>query len=114
MDIGNRCVNCGKDTSFGSGLFVNRIPADSDCESDVNNKQGNPIFADGEYRNGWLCPNCSVSECDRCDGMIANDEDITPIDLYGIEDNRSSENFYDGSWRVHFSCLTKNEKIHIE
>jgi hypothetical protein len=21
MDIGNRCVNCGKDTSFGSGLY---------------------------------------------------------------------------------------------
>ena len=36
MDIGNRCVNCGRDTSFGSGLFVNRIPADADYESDIN------------------------------------------------------------------------------
>ena len=32
-DIGNRCVHCGEDTSFGTGRFVNRIPADSTCEA---------------------------------------------------------------------------------
>jgi len=26
-DIGDKCISCFKDTSFGSGLFVNRIPA---------------------------------------------------------------------------------------
>ena len=31
-DIGNHCVECLKDTSFGTGLFVNRIPADRDVE----------------------------------------------------------------------------------
>ena len=27
-DIGNKCIYCFKDTSKGSGLFVDRIPAD--------------------------------------------------------------------------------------
>jgi hypothetical protein len=110
MDIGNRCVNCGKDTSFGSGLFVNRIPADADYESDINDEQGNPIFAEGEYRDGYLCPDCSVLPCDRCDEMITLDEDICPCDVYGEDDPRSQDEFSDGSWRVHFECLTKDEK----
>ena len=29
-DIGNKCVYCFRDTSFGSGLFVNRISALTD------------------------------------------------------------------------------------
>ena len=111
MDIGNRCVNCGKDTSFGSGLFVNRIPADADYESDTNDEQGNPIFADGQYRDGYLCPDCSAWECDRCDRMIPNDEDLTPSDIYDKDDPRSSKEFSDGSWRLHFECLTNKEQL---
>ena len=42
-DIGNNCVCCNQDTSFGSGRFVNRIPADADYES--LDDQGNTIFA---------------------------------------------------------------------
>ena len=49
VDIGDKCVECLRSTSFGSGLFVNRIPADND-----------------EYI-GWLCPECNWHECDRCD-----------------------------------------------
>ena len=30
QDIGDKCVYCFKDTSFGSGKFVNRIPALTD------------------------------------------------------------------------------------
>jgi hypothetical protein len=26
-DVGDRCVECDRDTSFGSGLFVNRVSA---------------------------------------------------------------------------------------
>ena len=26
VDIGNKCVHCKEDTSFGSGKFVNRYP----------------------------------------------------------------------------------------
>ena len=30
VDIGDKCVECLKSTAFGTGLFVNRIPADND------------------------------------------------------------------------------------
>lgn len=39
-DIGNKCIYCFEDTSFGSGRFVNRIPAD-----------------DGEHE-GYACSEC--------------------------------------------------------
>ena len=87
-DIGNHCVECGCDTSFGSGNFVNRIPAD-----------------DGE-KEGYLCASCMGTECDRCDKTIAMDEDITPYDVY--VDNDTGE-FSDGAYRVHEECLTPEE-----
>ena len=57
-DIGNKCVYCLEDTSFGSGRFVNRIPACTD-----------------EY-DGYACPECMEMECDRCDRPIGLDCDI--------------------------------------
>jgi hypothetical protein len=57
-DIGNKCIYCFEDTSFGSGKFVNRIPAD-----------------DGEH-DGYACPECMEMECDRCDRPIGLDCDI--------------------------------------
>ena len=59
---------------------------------------------------GYLCPECSALPCDRCEDMIEIDNDITPTDLYGIEDARSEKHFSDGSFRVHFKCLNKQEK----
>ena len=47
-DIGNKCVECLKDTSFGSGRFVNRISADN-----------------GIY-DGYQCADCQMFECDQC------------------------------------------------
>ena len=38
------CRDCGEDTSFGSGKFVNRIPAD----------------------DGWVCAECMLFDCDEC------------------------------------------------
>ena len=37
----NDCILCGEDTSFGSGRFVNRIPADdnymcAECQIDID------------------------------------------------------------------------------
>ena len=57
-DIGNKCIYCFEDTSFGSGRFVNRIPAD-----------------DGEH-DGYACPECMEMECARCDRMIGLDCDV--------------------------------------
>ena len=50
-DIGNKCIECSEDTSFGSGRFVNRIPAD-----------------DGE-NYGYLCPDCQDWDEEK-DGWI--------------------------------------------
>jgi len=69
-DINNNCVCCNKDTSFGSGRFVNRIPADADYES-LDDK-GNTIFKDGEYRDGYLCEPCQELECDKCSNRTAD------------------------------------------
>ena len=64
MDIGNNCVCCNKDTSFGSGRFVNRIPADAEYES--LDEKGHVIFAEDEYRDGYLCESCQEIESDKC------------------------------------------------
>ena len=38
------CQDCGSSVAWGSGKYVNRIPAD----------------------NGWLCVDCQCVECDKC------------------------------------------------
>jgi hypothetical protein len=57
-DIGNLCTSCHKDTSFGSGLYVNRIPSGTSTEI------------------GYMCADCQRYDCDRCDKPIGCDEDI--------------------------------------
>ena len=88
MCIRDRCL---RSTAFGTGLFVNRIPADND-----------------EYI-GWLCPECNYWECDRCDEKIYCDEDITAYDVFD-----ENKNFSDGAYRVHYECLTEEEKKLLE
>lgn len=46
--FGNLCIECWEDTSFGSGKYVNRIPADNGV------------------RDGYLCAECQCIECDEC------------------------------------------------
>ena len=110
-DIGNRCVYCGEDTSFGSGRFVNRIPADADCE--ITDSKGKIIFADGEYRDGYACPDCLAMPCDRCDDLIPVDEDLIPSCVFEWEKG-GDDAFSDGAYRVHEECLTKQEKQTME
>ena len=93
VDIGDKCIECLRSTSFGSGLFVNRLPADND----------NYI--------GWLCPECNWYECDRCGKRIYEDEDCTPYDVYLAHEPTE---FFDGAYRVHYDCLTKSEKECME
>ena len=99
-DIGDYCVDCLQSTAFGTGRFVNRIPADRDVEDEEGNYLGERI--------GYLCPECNFWECDRCDEKIYCDEDITARDVYGDDTERD---FSDGAWRVHEECLTKEEKL---
>ena len=84
IDIGDLCTYCGKDTSFGSGLFVNRIPSGANGklllqrgqevleeESDIDagsGIDGNLLFdtlIDVEV-DGYMCPDCQRIECDEC------------------------------------------------
>ena len=94
VDIVDKCVECLRSTSFGTGLFVNRIPADND----------NYI--------GWLCPECNFHECDRCNEKIYCDEDFTPYDVYRPDE--FVDEFDDGAYRVHYDCLTEKEKQLME
>ena len=57
IDHGNVCIECERDTSFGTGLFVNRIPASTDHELD-----------DGTFAscNGYMCWECQQVECEQC------------------------------------------------
>ncbi len=91
------CIYCNKPTAFGSGHFVNRIPADTDMEL----KNGTI-----EYRDGYACAKCMMLECDRCGEPICIDEDICPYDIYR---NDRIEEFADGAYKVHYECLTPTE-----
>lgn len=46
-DMGDICLDCRQDTSWGSGRFVNRIPAGQDNE------------------NGYLCAECYEADFDE-------------------------------------------------
>ena len=46
-DIGNLCVHCRRDTSFGSGRFVNRYPV-----------FGMYNFDTMQEEDGYCCDNC--------------------------------------------------------
>ncbi len=71
IDIGNNCIECLRDTSFGSGelLFVNRIPSDNDKYS------------------GYLCPECQLIECQICDQKVLDEwETVNGIIFCTIND----------------------------
>ena len=65
IDIGDECVDCRQDTSFGTGRFVNRIPASVDRE------------VDGEWigLEGYQCAECREMECEGkdCDYKVLDD-----------------------------------------
>lgn len=64
------CLECGNSTAFGSGRFVNRIPA----------AEGN--------RHGWLCWDCYALPCDHCgalcDDGFADDGTVTCDDCQPV------------------------------
>lgn len=60
-DLGNLCIDCKEDTSFGSGKFVNRIPAD-----------------DGEV-SGFMCADCQMVECDSCEQKYMNMQQVNKV-----------------------------------
>jgi hypothetical protein len=61
------CVECGETTVFGSGRFVNRIPAE---------REG----PDGASLVGFLCPECLAEECGLC-GAVEDRDDLIEVEL---------------------------------
>ena len=92
-DVGNDCVYCFENTAFGSGRFVNRIPADTETHS------------------GYACAECMATECDRCGKSIDMDEDVSPDLVYSETDSRHLGNFDDDAFRVHQECLSDAERV---
>lgn len=56
LDIGDLCVDCGEDTSPGSGRFVNRYPADSIVEVVLPNARHSLDL----LIEGYRCPDCQL------------------------------------------------------
>lgn len=56
--IKNICLECRKDTSIGSGKYVNRIPCGR------------------EEEDGWLCEECQQVDCHVC-GVLTTDYELT-------------------------------------
>ena len=80
-NIGEKCVQCLQDTSFGSGKYVNRIPADN-----------------GSY-DGYECSACQSCECDVCleptlEYHICNETGKIYCDNCVPEDARNDENTF--------------------
>ena len=47
QDIGEHCVECSQSVAWGSGRYVNRIPADNGT-------------------HGYVCAECLSEECETC------------------------------------------------
>jgi hypothetical protein len=55
LDIGDKCTHCGRDTSAGGGLWVDRIPSFADSD------QAQEWLTDWEnydVLDGYLCREC--------------------------------------------------------
>ena len=114
-DIGNNCVECNQDTSFGTGLFTDRCSASADWESWF---EGKKVFEENHYRVGYLCSMCQWIKCKRCEKKIyyVIEEYINP-DLFTDNLDESvylkiidGESFKDGSCEVCLQCLTEDEQ----
>ena len=57
IDVRCMCVDCGKDTALGSGLFVDRIPSDKIWS--INDRFEIEV-------DGYLCRDCQLLDCDKC------------------------------------------------
>jgi hypothetical protein len=70
VDLGNLCVHCRNDTSFGSGRFVNRYPV-FDLDVDGNGIEETGYCCDeceqDCLEDGYIvCSNCGMDYGDGC------------------------------------------------
>ena len=80
VDIRDLCTHCGRDTSLGSGLFVDRMPSSADGRLLLQDMLGSPndesaYVVDATMMDnapfvsveGYMCHECQRVECDRCE-----------------------------------------------
>ena len=75
------CVYCFEDTSFGTGLFVNRIPADNEVY--VEDLEGEVVI------DGYMCWECREMDCDFCSNTTLEPECINASGQLMCEDCNS-------------------------
>lgn len=85
MDIGDLCTHCGRDTSMGSGNFVNRISSGTtiDTAQDWMDKETYAKLNPQALLTGYLCPTCQAYDCDKCGKPIFDDGDVTDKTRWG-------------------------------
>ena len=54
VDMGDVCIECERDTSFGSGYFVNRLPADRMVEDDDVTSDGQSCTGSFPIEKDWF------------------------------------------------------------
>lgn len=80
FDVGDQCVNCGVDTAFGEGSFVNRIPAETDADNSCFAREA--AARGDDTVTGYLCADCQALDCAECGGVIELGEEV-------LADNRA-------------------------
>jgi hypothetical protein len=65
VDVGDLCVFCGLSTSFGTGRYVNRIPAGSYPRDQVAASLA-AAHPGAKSFDGWYCSECQSSDCEAC------------------------------------------------
>lgn len=69
-ELGDRCVWCLQDTSFGSGKYVNRIPVHADAGSTDWHEYLNPTQQElAQSVSGYGCEECYADEIDSLDNI---------------------------------------------
>jgi len=74
MSVKDLCVDCGRDTSMGSGLWVDRLGWD----------------------DGWKCRDCNVWPCSIC-GEEVSELEMVDGNAVGVDccEGKLPKNYYD-------------------
>lgn len=74
IDIGNMCVHCRRDTSFGSGRFVNRYPVFGLYNEELKREE-----------DGYCCADCEQEWYDENnDDYLTNYNNADEHEIYGV------------------------------
>lgn len=84
LSVGDLCIYCFSDTSFGSGNFVNRVPADRVMHELAQDLMhiATPTVLIGvdpdlyDTVDGYICSSCLTYECDACGQPVYEDAEV--------------------------------------